>query len=76
MSLIAKAGARWLMLRVKTWALQAKPAAGDGKKAEEEEIDPTQYRQNRITAMEKMEVSFARLLMHNFRAAPLRVRAC
>jgi hypothetical protein len=39
--------------------LQAKPAAGAGKQEEEEEVDPTMYRQNRINAMEKLEVSSA-----------------
>ena len=35
--------------------MQAKPVAA-GKKKEEEEVDPTAYRQNRIATMEKREV--------------------
>jgi|EP01043_Picozoa_sp_COSAG02_P002768 hypothetical protein len=57
----------WLADAACRGALQAKPAAGAGKKAEEEEeVDPTMYRQNRITAMEKREVSSAWVQLCDF----------
>ena len=56
--------------------MQAKPAAGAGKKVEEEEIDPRLYRQNRIAAMEKLEVSSASCNCILVPAELLAVRGC